>query len=149
MVWNEAGEKGKGQEVVLANPRVLSSSGALTLFEEGCLSFPGIYADVKVRWNFFFSFFCHTDLFSSQSHVTYTPTHTHTHTHIYILSPFPALYSGPAKCGCGLMTCLASPSPFLSPDLQPESSNTNMITWTESCITIAWKQILGASSSKN
>jgi len=34
-------------EHVLVNPRILERSGPLTLFEEGCLSFPGIYAEVE------------------------------------------------------------------------------------------------------
>ncbi|KAL8167138.1 hypothetical protein V2J09_008637 [Rumex salicifolius] len=47
MVFNPAGERGEGEEVVLVNPRVTRYSQKLTLFHEGCLSFPGIYADVK------------------------------------------------------------------------------------------------------
>src|SRR5262245_13343960 len=31
-------------EFVVANPRIVGRSGPATLFEEGCLSFPGIYA---------------------------------------------------------------------------------------------------------
>lgn len=46
MVFNESGEKGKGEELVLVNPRVLSTNSAESLFEEGCLSFPSIYGDV-------------------------------------------------------------------------------------------------------
>ncbi|HEX6884244.1 MAG TPA: peptide deformylase [Planctomycetota bacterium] len=34
-------------ELVLVNPRILERSGAPTKFEEGCLSFPGIYAEVE------------------------------------------------------------------------------------------------------
>jgi peptide deformylase len=48
MVFNEAGEKGKGEELVLVNPRILSTNSAESLFEEGCLSFPSIYGDVVV-----------------------------------------------------------------------------------------------------
>lgn len=33
---------------MLVNPQLLSLSGNPKLFEEGCLSFPGIYADVEV-----------------------------------------------------------------------------------------------------
>lgn len=46
MVWNESGKKGEGQEVVLVNPRIISSSKDNKVFEEGCLSFPNIYGDV-------------------------------------------------------------------------------------------------------
>lgn len=34
-------------ELVLVNPRILERAGAPTLFEEGCLSFPGIFAEVE------------------------------------------------------------------------------------------------------
>lgn len=47
MVFNPEGEKGEGEEVVLVNPKVFKSSQKVVLFEEGCLSFPEIYADVK------------------------------------------------------------------------------------------------------
>lgn len=48
MVFNPVGERGEGEEIVLVNPRVSKYSKKLTLFNEGCLSFPGIHADVKV-----------------------------------------------------------------------------------------------------
>lgn len=48
MVFNPVGERGEGEEIVLVNPRVSKYSKKLSLFNEGCLSFPGIYADVKV-----------------------------------------------------------------------------------------------------
>ncbi|RDX92829.1 Peptide deformylase 1B, chloroplastic [Mucuna pruriens] len=47
MVFNAVGERGEGEEIVLVNPRVSKYSKKLTLFNEGCLSFPGINADVK------------------------------------------------------------------------------------------------------
>jgi peptide deformylase len=34
-------------EHVLVNPRILERSGPLSTFEEGCLSFPGIYAEIE------------------------------------------------------------------------------------------------------
>ena len=47
MVFNPTGEASKPeQEVVLVNPRVVSTGGGLEVGEEGCLSFPGIYGDV-------------------------------------------------------------------------------------------------------
>jgi hypothetical protein len=49
MVFNPAGVKGEGEEIILVNPVVYKSSKRLLVFEEGCLSFPGIYADVLVR----------------------------------------------------------------------------------------------------
>ena len=49
MVYNEEGVRGRGKEVVLCNPVVVETSAEEDYFEEGCLSFPGIYADVKVR----------------------------------------------------------------------------------------------------
>ncbi|CAK7337878.1 unnamed protein product [Dovyalis caffra] len=47
MVFNPAGERGEGDEIVLVNPRVNKYSKKTVLFNEGCLSFPGIYADVQ------------------------------------------------------------------------------------------------------
>ncbi|KAI3438535.1 hypothetical protein D9Q98_000963 [Chlorella vulgaris] len=47
MVFNEAGEKGQGDEIVLVNPQIINSGKMTNLFEEGCLSFPNIYADVE------------------------------------------------------------------------------------------------------
>ncbi|KAK4603651.1 hypothetical protein RGQ29_012242 [Quercus rubra] len=46
MVFNPVGERGEGEEIVLVNPRVYKYSKKMVLFNEGCLSFPGIYADV-------------------------------------------------------------------------------------------------------
>jgi len=54
MVYNEAGEPGRGKEVVLVNPKIVKFSKTKDLFEEGCLSFPKIYADVEVRPRFEF-----------------------------------------------------------------------------------------------
>jgi Polypeptide deformylase len=54
MVFNAAGERGQGEELVLANPRIISSSRKQELGEEGCLSFLKlnsrelILADVEV-----------------------------------------------------------------------------------------------------
>ncbi|XP_010248488.1 PREDICTED: peptide deformylase 1B, chloroplastic isoform X2 [Nelumbo nucifera] len=47
MVFNPVGERGEGEEIVLINPRVYKYSKKTVLFNEGCLSFPGIYADVE------------------------------------------------------------------------------------------------------
>ncbi|KAL6136292.1 hypothetical protein ACLB2K_061588 [Fragaria x ananassa] len=49
MVFNPVGERGEGEEIVLVNPRVSRYSQKTRLFNEGCLSFPGIYADVQLR----------------------------------------------------------------------------------------------------
>jgi peptide deformylase len=49
MVYNEAGEPGRGKEVVLCNPKIVKYSKETDMFEEGCLSFPKMYADVEVR----------------------------------------------------------------------------------------------------
>ena len=51
MVFNPVGERGEGEEIVLVNPRVNKYSKKIVLFNEGCLSFPGIYADVEVSIN--------------------------------------------------------------------------------------------------
>eukprot|EP00899_Mesostigma_viride_P004835 jgi/Mesvir1/14352/Mv09759-RA.1 len=47
MVYNPEGERGKGQEIVLVNPRITNKSKKMEVGEEGCLSFPGLYADVE------------------------------------------------------------------------------------------------------
>ncbi|XAR51878.1 Peptide deformylase [Bertholletia excelsa] len=47
MVFNPVGERGEGEEIVLVNPRVTKYSRKTVPFNEGCLSFPGIYADVE------------------------------------------------------------------------------------------------------
>lgn len=39
MVFNEAGERGKGTEMVLANPRIISRGKASWTEQEACLSF--------------------------------------------------------------------------------------------------------------
>ncbi|MEZ5977204.1 MAG: peptide deformylase [Planctomycetota bacterium] len=55
-VLNEAGEPGEGEEMVFVNPTIVERAGSPTLYEEGCLSFPGIYAEVerpdgcRVKW---------------------------------------------------------------------------------------------------
>jgi len=49
MVYNPEGQPGLGVETVLCNPSIVEWSAEQELFEEGCLSFPGIYADVMVR----------------------------------------------------------------------------------------------------
>ncbi|GLJ21638.1 hypothetical protein SUGI_0402900 [Cryptomeria japonica] len=46
MVFNPAGERGKGEEIVLINPEIYKFSSKTEVFTEGCLSFPEIYADV-------------------------------------------------------------------------------------------------------
>jgi peptide deformylase len=52
MVFNCAGERGKGEEMVLANPRIISTNTQQELDEEGCLSFRGkgltVLGDVQV-----------------------------------------------------------------------------------------------------
>lgn len=45
LVLNPTGEL--QDDLALINVRVLDRSGPLTLFEEGCLSFPDIYAEIK------------------------------------------------------------------------------------------------------
>lgn len=57
MVFNPGEDRKREEEVVLVNPQVLSASGPLRPFEEGCLSFPGIYGEVVVRLLGFFHVF--------------------------------------------------------------------------------------------
>ena len=49
MVYNEAGAPGEGKEVTLVNPKITKFAKQKDLFEEGCLSFPAMYAEVEVR----------------------------------------------------------------------------------------------------
>ena len=51
MVFNESGKRNSQHEMVLINPKVVSSNRQHSLFEEGCLSFPRIFADVEVLWH--------------------------------------------------------------------------------------------------
>ncbi|PKA57622.1 Peptide deformylase 1B, chloroplastic [Apostasia shenzhenica] len=53
MVFNPAGERGEGEEIVLVNPVVHKASKETLIYNEGCLSFPRIYADVEVIICFF------------------------------------------------------------------------------------------------
>ena len=46
MVFNVPGEE---REVVLANPIIVGTSQEEEDFEEGCLSFPELYGNVKAR----------------------------------------------------------------------------------------------------
>ena len=65
MVFNPVGERGEGEEIVLVNPRVNKYSKKMVLFNEGCLSFPGIYADVrvlKIADSILFTVFFHVEL---------------------------------------------------------------------------------------
>jgi peptide deformylase len=45
LVLNPTGEP--ADDLALVNVSIVERSGPLTVFEEGCLSFPGIYAEVK------------------------------------------------------------------------------------------------------
>lgn len=47
MVFNETAERGNPAETVLVNPEIIEKSKATDIDEEGCLSFPKIYADVE------------------------------------------------------------------------------------------------------
>ena len=46
LVLNAEGERGKGEELTMINPEIVGREGAPSDYEEGCLSFPGIYAQV-------------------------------------------------------------------------------------------------------
>ncbi len=45
LVVNHTGER--QDDLTLVNPTITARTGADTLYEEGCLSFPGIYAEIK------------------------------------------------------------------------------------------------------
>lgn len=91
MVFNPVGERGEGEEIVLVNPRVNRYSKKMVLFNEGCLSFPQIYADVEVLLNAYlllksisFIFSLHSDslwdmaTLSKQFSVVHVNTFSHT-----------------------------------------------------------------------
>lgn len=56
-MFNAAGERGIGEELVFINPKVQKLSQKQVLFNEGCLSFPGIYADVEVLMESLMAYF--------------------------------------------------------------------------------------------
>jgi peptide deformylase len=45
LVLNPSGDP--ADDLALVNPEIVARSGADTLFDEGCLSFPGIYAEIR------------------------------------------------------------------------------------------------------
>lgn len=47
MVFNPEGERGKGEEFILCNPRIKDFGKKREVAEEGCLSFPKIHGDVE------------------------------------------------------------------------------------------------------
>ncbi len=47
MVYNPTGRRGD-EEFILVNPKILNTSNKRETAEEGCLSFPRIFADVEV-----------------------------------------------------------------------------------------------------
>ena len=49
MVYNPEGEKGKGREWILVNPRLISSGKGTESMEEGCLSFQDASIDLYIR----------------------------------------------------------------------------------------------------
>jgi peptide deformylase len=48
MVFNPFGRERPGSETILVNPEIVSVSPTTALMEEGCLSFPKLYARVTV-----------------------------------------------------------------------------------------------------
>jgi len=45
LVLNPTGDR--KDDLTLVNPEIVARSGPDTLFDEGCLSFPGIYAEIR------------------------------------------------------------------------------------------------------
>lgn len=48
MVFNPDPDRDAKNELVLVNPRIISSSKARSVYDEGCLSFPKTFGDVYV-----------------------------------------------------------------------------------------------------
>lgn len=49
MVYNPEGERGKGREWILVNPRIISSGKGTETMEEGCLSFQDASINLYIR----------------------------------------------------------------------------------------------------
>ena len=49
MVYNPEGERGKGKEYILVNPRIISSGKGVDTMEEGCLSFQDASKDLYIK----------------------------------------------------------------------------------------------------
>ena len=49
MVYNPEGERGKGKEYILVNPKIISSGRGTDIMEEGCLSFQDASIDLYIR----------------------------------------------------------------------------------------------------
>eukprot|EP00472_Partenskyella_glossopodia_P009378 CAMPEP_0197536852 /NCGR_PEP_ID=MMETSP1318-20131121/55064_1 /TAXON_ID=552666 /ORGANISM="Partenskyella glossopodia, Strain RCC365" /LENGTH=287 /DNA_ID=CAMNT_0043094863 /DNA_START=159 /DNA_END=1022 /DNA_ORIENTATION=- len=47
MVFNPEGRRGKGEEMILANPHIVAKGDEQDWFREGCLSFPGMLGEVE------------------------------------------------------------------------------------------------------
>jgi peptide deformylase len=48
LVLNEKGDRARPElDLTLINPRIVSRTGEKMVFEEGCLSFPGIYGEIE------------------------------------------------------------------------------------------------------
>lgn len=60
MVYNQEGKKGEGQEHILVNPRIISTSKSTDVMEEGCLSFQDLSTDLHIKGNVTVS--CVTDV---------------------------------------------------------------------------------------
>lgn len=65
MVYNPKGSPNESTESVLVNPRIVRRSSETCWMEEGCLSFPDIFADVEVRISSHFLSRIHISLLSS------------------------------------------------------------------------------------
>ena len=49
MVYNQEGKRGEGQEYILVNPKIVSTSKSTDVMEEGCLSFQDIGKDLHIK----------------------------------------------------------------------------------------------------
>lgn len=49
MVYNQEGKRGEGQEYILVNPKIISTSKSTDVMEEGCLSFQDIGKDLHIK----------------------------------------------------------------------------------------------------
>lgn len=49
MVYNQEGKRGEGEEHILVNPKIISTSKTTDVMEEGCLSFQDLKTDLHIK----------------------------------------------------------------------------------------------------
>ena len=140
MVFNPEGDAAKPEEeVVLVNPRVISSGGPLRPFEEGCLSFPGIYGEVVVS------------LREREREKEVDEVQRNARA-LFFLSPFhppPHTLSAPPASKSKPSAWMAPPSPPPWTAGPPASSSTSTTTCRACCLWTEWTPACGKTAPTN